>query len=124
MKFGAVAITLIVAACVAAPGDVGVRQASDLVGRSAGTPQKCVRIEQNVALTIADGDSHTLLYRLGPTVWANHLGSSCGFAPNDTLIVEPIGASYCRGDLVRSVNLQSGIRGPSCILNDFVPYTR
>jgi len=123
MKLGIAAIALIIAACVAAPAPVELRRASELVGRMAGPPRRCVPIEQNVALTIANGDTHTLLYGRGRTVWANDLGPSCGFAANDTLIVQPIGASYCRGDLVRSVDPASGIRGPACFLNDFVPYT-
>ncbi len=124
MKIVAAAIALLIAACVAAPASMEMRQASELVGRTAGMPKRCIRIEQNVALTIADGDSHTLLYGRGRTVWVNHLGPSCGFASNDTLVVEPISASYCHGDLVRSINPTSGIRGPACYLNDFVPYTR
>lgn len=124
MKVGVAAIALIIAACVATPATMELRNATELVGRTAGAPRRCVPIERDVGLTIADGDSHKILYGRGQTVWANDLGPSCGFTPNATLIVEPIGASYCRGDLVRSVDPVSGIRGPACFLGDFVPYTR
>lgn len=124
MKIGVAGIALLIAACVATPASMELRRASELVGRTAGAPRRCVRIEQNVALTIANGDTHTLLYGRGRTVWANNLGPSCGFAANDTLIVQPIGASYCRGDLVRSIDPVSGFRGPACFLDDFIPYSR
>lgn len=124
MKLGVVVISLIIVACVAAPAPVELRRASELVGRTAGPPRRCVPIERSVALTIANGDTHKLLYRRGRTVWANDLGPDCGFAANDTLVVHPIGSSYCRGDLVRSIDPASGTRGPACFLNDFVPYTR
>lgn len=124
MKTGVAAVALILAACVAAPATVELRRASELAGRTAGPPRRCVPIERDVALTIANGDSHTLLYGRGRTVWANDLGPDCGFAANDTLIVQPVGASYCHGDLVRSINPVSGNRGPACFLNEFVPYQR
>ena len=58
--------------------------------------------------------------RSGPT----HLGPGCSFGINDILVFEPTGGSYCRGDIVRSVDRDSHIPGPSCVLGDFVPFTR
>lgn len=124
MKLGIAAIALIIAACVAAPASMEVRQASELAGRTAGPARRCVPIERNEGLRVANGDTHTILYGRGGTVWANRLGPDCGFAQNASLIVQPVSASYCRGDLVRSIDPTSGIRGPSCFLGDFVPYTR
>jgi hypothetical protein len=95
----------------------------ELAGRSVGAPQRCVLINQSEALRIADNDHHTLLYGSGKTIWANHLGA-CGFALDDVLVTEPIGAYYCRGDLVRSFDRFSRIPGPACVLGDFDPYTR
>ena len=124
MRLAFAIIALPIAACVATPAGMPVGQARDLVGRAAGAAQRCVPIERSVALTVADGNTHMLLYGRGKTIWANDLGANCGFARGDTLVVQPIGANYCHGDLVRSVNPFSGIRGPSCFLGDFVPYTR
>ena len=72
---------------------------------------------------MSDTDSHMLLYSRGATIWANNLGPECGFSVNDTLISEPL-SHYCRGDLVRSFDHMSNIPGPTCVLGDFVPYTR
>ena len=96
----------------------------ELAGRSAGAPQHCALITPTDALRISDNDRHTLLYGSGRTIWANHLDRQCGFGSDDVLVTEPIGSSYCRGDLVRSFDRFSRIPGPTCVLGDFVPYTR
>ncbi len=71
------------------------------------------------------GDDRTLIYGRGRTVWVNRLGPDCrGIRRSDILILEPIGASYCRGDRVRSTDPVSGIPGPGCRLGDFIPYRR
>ena len=57
-------------------------------------------------------------------IWANPLGPHCSFRSDDVLVTEPIGSSYCRGDLVRSFDSQSRIPGPACVLGDFIPYRR
>jgi len=111
--------------CAAPQPEAPARKESvELAGRTAGAPQRCVLIEQNQALRVSDGDRHKLLYGSGETIWANSLPPGCGFSRTDTLISEPVGAYHCRGDLVRSIDQFSGIPGPSCILGDFVPYTR
>jgi hypothetical protein len=117
-------LVALIGGCVAPPPDAGPRQASELVGSVAGTPQRCVLIEQNSGLRVSDGDRHTLVTGSGRTVWGNHLGPSCEFGANDILIFEPIGSQYCRGDLVRSIDRFSKIPGPACVLGDFVPYVR
>jgi hypothetical protein len=117
-------LAALLAGCAGPPPISGPRQASELVGRAAGTPQRCVLIRPGVSLRVADGDRHTLIYDSGRTVWANHLGAGCGFGRDDILVTEPTGSYHCRGDLVRSIDSFSKIRGPSCILGDFVPYSR
>jgi hypothetical protein len=124
----AAALPLFIASCAppppaAAPGQAP-RQAEELAGRTAGAPQHCALIERQEGLRVSQSDPHTLVYGTGRTVWANNLGPGCGFARGDTLVVHPIGASYCRGDIVRSFDGQSRIPGPSCALGDFVPYRR
>jgi hypothetical protein len=83
-----------------------------------------VLIDPSTGLSVADGDRHMLLTGYGKTIWANNLGPGCGFDSGDVLVVEPIGSHYCRGDLVRSFDRFSRIPGPSCVLSDFVPYSR
>jgi hypothetical protein len=96
----------------------------ELQGRVAGPAQRCVLIQASESLRVSDNDRHTLLYGSGRTVWANSLGPNCGFNRDDVLVSEPIGSYYCRGDLIRSFDRLSRIPGPSCILGEFVPFTR
>ena len=114
----------VLGSCAVSPPESGPRQAAELSGRAPGAVQHCVLIEQTQALRVSATDRHTLLYGDGKMIWANRLGPSCGFSSSETLITEPIGSYYCRGDLVRSFDPFTRIRGPACVLNDFVPYTR
>ena len=117
-------LAAILAGCAAVPSAEQQRPPGEVAGRSAGAPEHCVLINQSDALRISDNDRHTLLYGNGKTIWANRLGPGCSFASDDVLITEPIGSYYCRGDIVRSFDRLSHIPGPSCVLGDFVPYTR
>jgi hypothetical protein len=104
----------------------GVEQqgpALELAGLAAGAPQHCVTISSQQSFRVSDDNRHVLLYGGGRTIYANQLGQ-CRFASDDILVTEPVGSQYCRGDIVRSLDRQSRIPGPACILGDFVPYTR
>ena len=96
----------------------------ELAGRVAGAPKRCIALTQIEGLRVSETDRHTLVYGGGQTVWANHLGPSCGFGYDDILVTEPIGSQLCEGDIVRSIDRNSRIPGPSCVLREFVPYTR
>ncbi|CAA9508098.1 MAG: hypothetical protein AVDCRST_MAG09-1190 [uncultured Sphingomonas sp.] len=109
--------------CTPAPTRSASAPLVELAGRTAGTPQRCVGIQQNEALRL--GADRVVLYGRGRLVWVNRLSEDCaGMRPNDMLIVEPVGGSYCRGDRVRSMDPISRIPGPGCRLNDFVPFRR
>jgi hypothetical protein len=99
---------------------------AELKGRVAGTPVHCVRVNSSsTSLRPTRDDGHILLWDSGKTIWVNHLDSSCGYhRDNDVLVLDQTGSSLCRGDIVRSFDRLSKIPGPSCVLNDFVPYTR
>jgi hypothetical protein len=116
-------LALAMGSCAAPPPDSAPRQAVELVGRTAGPAERCVLIQPQQALRLADGDRHTLLYGSGKTIWANHLGS-CGFGRDDVFVSEPIGSYYCRGDVIHSFDRFTRIPGPACVLGEFVPYTR
>jgi hypothetical protein len=107
----------------AAPPPAVPRPLTELTGRTAGAPRDCLPSRPNESLRLAD-DRTTLVYGGGKTIWINALGPSCPFGLNDILIFEPSPSSYCRGDIVRSVDRDSHIPGPSCVLGAFVPYTR
>ena len=94
-----------------------------LEGRIAGEPQRCVPIEQARSLTIVERG--TMLYSSGRTIWLVRLRDACpSLSRFDTLVVEPMGSQYCRGDQVRSIDPGSTIPGPICVIESFVPYTR
>jgi hypothetical protein len=124
MRFTAFLGTLLIAGCTAPEPIQSAQKPRELAGRSAGAPQRCVLIEPTEALHVSDNDRHTLLYGNGRTIWANSLGPGCGFSNNDLLVSEPIGSYYCRGDLVRSFDRSSRIPATSCVIGNFVPYTR
>lgn len=124
MKTEILLLALLLGGCVApVPGPERQGPPSELAGRSAGPPQHCVLLRQTESLRISENDRHTLVYGSGRTVWANDLGQ-CRFGSDDILVTEPFGSSYCRGDIVRSIDRVSRIPGPACVLGDFVPFTR
>jgi hypothetical protein len=123
MRTRLILLALVVSGCAAPQPGSPQRQAVELTGRTAGAARDCLPIVRTEALRVSDSDPDTLLYGMGKTIWANDLGPNCGFARNDALITEPL-FRYCKGDIVRSADRMSRIPGPSCALNDFVPYTR
>jgi hypothetical protein len=109
--------------CAPVPVERSPAQIAELAGRTAGPPQRCIPILQNEALRL--GGERVVVYGRGRTLWVNRLSTGCaGMRPNDILIVEPIGGSYCRGDRIRSIDPISRIPGPGCRLADFVPFRR
>jgi hypothetical protein len=117
-------IVAVTAASCATPSAIpGPRQASELAGRVAGPAQHCVQITPMDTIRLSQTDPQTLVYGSGKTVWANDLGS-CRMRQGDILITEPLGSRHCRGDIVRSMDSVSRIPGPTCVLGDFVPYSR
>jgi hypothetical protein len=122
MRFAALLLAATLACCAAPQSTEAPQQPRELAGRTAGTPERCVLIQQSESLRVSDNDRHTLLYGSGKTVWANRLSPGCGFGANDILVTEPMGSYYCRGDLVRSIDRYSSIPGPACVIGEFVPY--
>jgi hypothetical protein len=118
------ALVFLLGSCAAPQPFSSPRQPSELAGRTAGAPQRCVPIERDIGLRVDNNDRSTLLYGQGKRIWANHLARGCGFTPGDILIIQPIGSDYCRGDFVRSVDPVSHFPGSSCNLSDFIPYMR
>jgi hypothetical protein len=119
------AFTLALATC-APPHSANQEQRPDaeLVGRVAGVPQRCVSISSIQTLRLSDSNPHLLLYGNGRTIWANSVGPDCSFRRDDIPITQPTGSSYCRGDVVRSIDRISHFPGPTCVFGDFIPYRR
>jgi hypothetical protein len=110
--------------CAAPQPEPARQQPMEVAGRAAGPAQRCVAISPTNSIRISQNEPHMLIYGSGKTIWANDLDPGCAFRLNDILVTEPSGASYCRGDIVRSVDQVTHMPGPSCIMGDFVPYTR
>ena len=124
MKDTRLAAVLLLGACAAPQPTEAPGPPRELAGRAAGPAQKCVLIQASESLRVSDTNRHVLLYGSGKTIFANQLAPGCGFGRDDVLITEPSGSYYCRGDLVRSMDRLSHIPGPSCVIGEFVPYTR
>jgi len=117
MRLGVLVLAAIIGSCAAPPPQTGPRQATELIGRVAGQPQRCILKEPSFGFRVADGDRGTLLYGYGSRIWASHLAPGCGFNRGDVLVVQTIGTQYCRGDFVRSFDPVSRFPGPSCRLS-------
>ena len=120
-----------VAACTTAPPQPRSAQAEAhlhklLAGKSAGQPVTCLpSYRSRDMITI---DDNTLVFRdSGSRVYVNNLeGGGCanlgrGFY---TLVTRTTGSGLCRGEIAEVADLNSGMTVGSCVLGDFVPYTR
>ena len=115
---------LLAAGCRATgPAEVAIPDAwrAELAGRAAGPAQACISDFPNQALRVVN--STTVAYDAGRTMWINRLLANCpALSPHNTLIVERSGSQICRGDRIRGLEPGGIIPGPSCNLQDWVPY--
>jgi hypothetical protein len=96
-----------------------------LEGRVAGEPEKCLRPDKT-SNPIGIDDS-TILFRDGPRIWRNELqsGFQCGdLRGRKALVTVGMGRRTCRGDTLQVVDLNLGQMIGTCVLGDFVPYTK
>ena len=95
-----------------------------LAGRIAGRPQACLSIL--LANDTRVVDENTILYFHGRTTYRNDPPGGCpGLGrPGNAMVTHPTGSQLCRGDIVRIVDTSSGIFAGSCVMGDFVPFTK
>ena len=96
-----------------------------LAGKVPGEPIRCLP-NYRTSETIRISDD-ILLYRSGRNlVYRNTLKGSCpGLArDSDIMVVRQFGSSTCEGDFFYLVDRSSGIRGPTCVFGEFVPYRK
>ena len=119
-----IAVTAMIAGCSNPPvtPGAGVGAVDLLAGRIEGAPQAC--ISTNTAENIHALDAQTLAYGYGRTIFVNRLQAPCpAIGEGNTIIVDAAtGNQYCRGDWVRGREPGAIIAGPSCNLQDWVPY--
>ena len=95
----------------------------ELAGRIAGAPQSCISTDFSQSLRAID--SATVGYERGTILWVNRLQQACpALSPYNALVAERGGGQLCRGDRVRGQEPGATIAGPSCNLQDWVPYRR
>ena len=101
------------------------RLEKQLAGKVPGEPVNCLPNYHN-ADTIRISDSILLYRSSGNLVYRNDLRSSCpGLArDSDIMVVRQFGSSTCSGDFFHLVDRSSGIRGPTCVFGEFVPYRK
>ncbi|WP_447761723.1 hypothetical protein [Sphingopyxis panaciterrae] len=96
-----------------------------LGGKVPGKPERCLpSFRTTDTIRVSD---NILLYRSGSNlVYRNDLKSSCpGLArDSDIMVIRQFGSSTCSGDFFHLVDRTSGIRGPTCVLGEFVPYRK
>lgn len=96
-----------------------------LADKVAGAPEKCLpSFRVNETIRVSDT---IILYRASRNlVYRNDLKNSCpGLArDSDIMVVQPFGSSTCSGDFFHLVDRSSGIRGPTCVFGEFVPYRK
>jgi hypothetical protein len=97
-----------------------------LGGKVAGEPVNCLNSNSRSYQTIRVSDD-ILLYRAsGKLVYRNTLKGSCpGLArDNDVMVIKSYGTGTCQGDFFHLVDRSSGMRGPTCVFGEFVPYRK
>jgi hypothetical protein len=100
---------------------------AELVGLAPGKPQSCLPPRSSANVVAARG--RTLLFRDGPTVYANETSGGCSALADRhyTMVTESFGGDdgLCRGSWVKVVDLRAAgsLRG-SCVLGDFTPFRR
>ena len=131
-------IPILMAAAVAGcapppPAQVGAQQAKTqarlaelTAGKVAGAPQACLPPYRSDDMIVVD-DS-TIVFRDGPSrVWVMRTQSPCNLlsAGPYALVTHQVGGlGLCRGDIGRVADTLSHSTVGSCVMGDFVPYTR
>ncbi|HEX7819825.1 MAG TPA: hypothetical protein VF463_04320 [Sphingobium sp.] len=109
------------------PASLSDRQSKELAkaldGKMAGRPVACVSrgLGSDGLHAVTD---ELLLYRVNRNlIYRNDLHGSCsGISRGSALVLQPANDQFCRGDFAWSVDFSTGMRGPSCVLGNFIPY--
>jgi len=99
----------------------------ELAGRVAGRPVDCLPTFSSADMVRIDDD--TVLFRDGPDrIYRNELRGSCsGLGEQGYALVTNSfggGGRICRGDIARVVDMSTRMNVGSCVIGEFVPYTR
>lgn len=121
LPFAAAALASCQPAALAPGLPTGDALARELAGRVPGAPQSCISTDYTQSLRVID--SATVGYERGTILWVNRLQQACpALSPYNAVITERDGGQLCRGDRVRGQEPGATIPGPSCNLQDWMPY--
>jgi hypothetical protein len=96
-----------------------------LAGKVPGKPVNCLNNSQTYDTVRVSDD--ILLYRAsGRLVYLNNLKNGCPGLAHDTdiMVVKQFGSQTCEGDFFHLVDRSSGMRGPTCVFGEFIPYRK
>lgn len=97
-----------------------------LAGKVAGRPVSCLPSYSSHDMVVID--DNTLIFRDGNRrVYRNDLnGGGCSQIGSGhyALLTKSSGSGLCRGEIAQVVDVSNGITVGSCVIGDFVPYTR
>lgn len=121
-------VAAVLAACTTAPPPptgqrAEARLQQQLAGLTAGQAQSCLPHYRADQMSVID--ENTILFRESPSrIWRNEVEGVCNMAGTQTLVLRSSGTSICRGEIAEVTDLRTGVSYGSCVLGDFVPYTR
>ncbi|MEO5867377.1 MAG: hypothetical protein ABIS14_07810 [Sphingomonas sp.] len=97
--------------------------AKALTGFTPGRPTSCIP-QNRVRDTQRVGD--TILYKVSSRqLYRTDTGGGCfGLRNGDAMITKSFTGQFCRGDIIRTVDLPSRVDSGSCTFGDFTPYTK
>ena len=94
-----------------------------LAGRIAGSPERCISLNSQQGLYIAD-QNLILAQQTGRRIWRANTIGQCSMQSLDTLIVDVYGSQVCRNDRFRVLRNGTSIPGPFCRFESFTPYDK
>lgn len=95
-----------------------------LAGRVAGEPVSCLPNARPDANMVAI-DDNTIAFRQGSRVFINRPTGGCANLGGPyALVVRKPSTRLCRGDIAEVTDMHNGFTVGSCVLGDFVPYTK
>lgn len=98
--------------------------AKALSGYVAGAPVSCIAQFRSKFSTKTIGNAIVYKFFNGQ-VYVNHTSGGCASSGlSKTLVTDSTVTQICRGQIVRTVDVFSGVEGNACTLGDFIPYSR
>jgi len=94
-----------------------------LAGLVPGQPQSCI---DPFRYRNTSRVGNTILYKNGRNdIMRTDTGGGCfGLRRGDAFVATTVGTRFCRGDIVRTIDLRNRVPSGACTFGDFVPYRK